>query len=136
MIPIATIFDGYFITKNLENNNSDTILFDYQVGMLRFKESDYNRLFSVNRFSEIKIKFKYRRVISGGIEDHEYEHKFPYEFLNEVYTILNVYNSYHSYSRKKYYFGNKKYLIQLHSPSLAQVLPYKKSYKIILDDRY
>lgn len=125
-IPIATIFDGYFLFKTQQNNIEDTIPFNYQVGGLMLTSSNYKKLFIQDSTAEIIIKFKYKRLFSSFVEIHDYEKRIPSTWINELYIILNIYNYYNATSRKKYYMRKGEYLIQLQVPGKQNVLPFRK----------
>ena len=125
-IPIAKIFDGYFLITKKAQNIRDTFKFQYQVGTLLLSSSDYENLFSLDSTSTIKIKFKYIKFSSNQTQIYSYEKVLRDTWVNEVYIILNVFNYFDAESRKKYFIRKDQYVIQIQVPGGGNVIAKRK----------
>lgn len=125
-IPIAKIFDGYFLIQNKIHYKQDTLRFQYQVGGLLLSSTDYQNLFLVDSLSTITIKFKYRNFTQNFTHVYNYEKVLRNTWINESYIILNVFNYYDADSRKKYFISKNQYLIQVQVPGGGNVIARRK----------
>lgn len=116
------ISNGHFITID-STNNENKLDFDYIVGDLKVTQEDYNTLYSSENY-KLYICFKYKEF-NPEYYEKEYKYQIPVEWLNDKYMILKIYNS-SKKRNKKYYFGDKDYLVQFSIPGKSSILPLKK----------
>lgn len=115
------IYDKYFtIIDSL--NNEYKIDFDYTVGDLKVTKSSYEKLFNKGN-KKVFISF-INREIKPTYYEKEYKCELPIEMINDTYMLLKIYNS-SKKENKKYYFGDKDYIIQFLSPGLVTILKYR-----------
>lgn len=124
-IPVATISDGYFVLKN--EFSTDTFSFQYRVGRIIMKSENLNKLFIADKKTTIEMFFSYLNYIKPGITSlHQYNIKLLRQNINKEYMILNIYNYYNKYSRRKYSIKKGGYVYLRKNPGYSEILPLRQ----------
>lgn len=124
-VPIASISDGYFEINDTIKHTKVTVPFKYQVGKLILAKDSYESLMSIYRAYDSYIFFKH---ISPVVNNNKIQYKkhIPRGWLNETYTILNVYNYFDKESRSRYVMPKRGYAISLEIPGISEYIVMRK----------
>lgn len=120
-VPISSISKGYYSIRDTNNVIIDKVPFVYKVGRLEFNIAEYNKIIKIPDKSSLWIEFEYiwQRF---PIKMTFYETSI---FLNKDFIIMDIYNKSKKENRRKYDFGEDKYVVRIRSSTWNTVMHYR-----------
>jgi len=121
------ITQGEFTLKDSTGNIREVMKFDYDTGIVLFKSSDYKKLLTLDKKTQLFIKFRYRGYLQEDQDGDLYEKRVPTMFINKTYNIMQIFTASNEASRATYFFKkDERYVVRFECPNFSTVMTVLK----------
>ena len=133
-VAIKSDTHGVFLIKDSIGTTTDSVMFDYDVGVLSFSKSEYRKLFATKPLNKLSLKIYHLSqdadttfIYEKRVPIEYFNSEYPHGYLNKEYFIVKIFNKFDSVSRSKYYFEkNQSYLMLITIPGMGDIIPRLK----------